>query len=136
MKDIRRTLAKFPQEAAEHLLNGMFYEMYFDSKGVFRGSKLKSARMSDLFSIQTVDKYENSIYFISQALEPYRSGLVLIPCNNAPTISVEVTIDMKDPPVVTSLQFLGRELLVDIEQAKFDTNGPGDFLSFSSISRH
>lgn len=30
---------------------------------------------------------------------------------------------MKDPPVITSLQFLGRELLVDIEQAKFDTNG-------------
>ena len=102
------------------MLNGMFYEVYFDSEGVFRGSKLKSARMSELFTIQTVDKYENSIYFISQALEPYRSSLVIIPSKNPPSISVEVTIDMKDPPVITSLKFLARELLVGIEQAKFD----------------
>ena len=34
--DLRRELAKLPPKAAAHLLNGMFFEVYFDSEGEFK----------------------------------------------------------------------------------------------------
>ena len=36
LKNLRRELAKIPEKAALHLLNGMFFEVYFNGEGEFR----------------------------------------------------------------------------------------------------
>ena len=51
------------------LLNGMFYEVYFDSEGEYRQDNLKNQHLADLFAIQSVAKYAESIAFIRQALQ-------------------------------------------------------------------
>jgi hypothetical protein len=116
MRDLRRQLAKIPPDRAMDLLNGMFYEVYFDSKGEYRQDNLKSQHLAEIFAIQTVAKYAESIAFIRQALSPYRESLVVLPNTEPQIITVTVKIARKDPPLVRSVQCLGQEVLVDISE--------------------
>lgn len=111
--NLRREMAKFPLEVAEHLINGMLYEVYFNPEGEFRGNDLKSRLLTSLFAIQTVNKYENCISFIRKALQPYRSNLAVLPNKTPEKVVLEVSVKKKDPPLVNSIKFMGNELLTD-----------------------
>lgn len=113
MRDLRRQIAKIPPDRAMDLLNGMFYEVYFDSKGEYRQDNLKNQHLADLFAIQSVAKYAESVAFIRQALSPYRESLVVLPNTEPEIVTVKVKIAKKDPPLVRSVQCLGEEVLVD-----------------------
>ncbi len=113
VKNLRREMATFPLEVAEHLINGIFYEVYFNPEGEFRESDLKSRLITSLFAIQTVAKYENCISFIRKALQPYRSSLAVLPSKTPEKVVLEVTVKKKDPPLVNSIKFMGNELLTD-----------------------
>lgn len=110
---LRRELAKVPSLRSIDILNGMFYEVYFDSKGEFRQDNLKSERLSELFAVQTVERYSESIRFIRSALSPYRDSLVVMPSVRPEIVDVRVKVARKDPPVVRSIQCAGEELLID-----------------------
>ncbi len=114
LRDLRRQLAKVPPGQATDVLNGMFYEVYFDCKGEFRQDNLKSDRLGDLFAIQTVERYSESVAFIRLALSPYRDSLVVMPSARPEIVNVRVKIARKDPPMVRSAECAGQELLVDI----------------------
>jgi hypothetical protein len=79
MKELRRELAKFSDEWPTHILNGMFYEAYFNHNGEFRGPALKANCIPYLFSIETVTKFEKSISYIQRLLEPHRNSVGVIP---------------------------------------------------------
>src|SRR6185369_1770152 len=79
VKNLRREMAKFPLNVAEHMINGMFYEVYFNSEGIFRGKTLKSGCLPLLISIQTVEKFSRCIAFIRKAIHPYRDSLAIMP---------------------------------------------------------
>lgn len=116
VKNLRREMATFPLEVAEHLINGMFYEIYFNPEGEFRGKDLKSRLITSLFAIQTIAKYENCISFIRKALEPYRSSLAVLPNKTPERVVLKVKVKKKDPPLVNSIKFMGNELITnDIE---------------------
>ncbi len=111
LENLRQELARFPIGVAEHLLNGMLFEAYFDSKGAFRGNKLKDGYLPHLFAAQTVEKYKDSIAFIGQVLAPYRDKLVAIP-NTAPEkVEVKIEASTKSPVLIKSIKCFGRELL-------------------------
>lgn len=116
MNDLRRELAKFPDDWAEHILNGMFYEAYFNHEGKFRESKLKSKFLSHLFAMETVARFEKSIAYIHYVLDPYRGSLGILPNKTPEVLRVRVKIEEKDPPVVTSIQAQGKEQLVTIAE--------------------
>ena len=132
MKNLRRELAKIPAESAEHVLNGMFYEVYFNHEGEFRGAKLKDASLSELFALQSVQKYENCITYIQYVLDPYRGSLGVLP-NKAPEIlKVRVKIDPSDPPVLSSIKCQGKEqLIITVDE---DTDDPSWRLSYRAFS--
>jgi hypothetical protein len=133
LDNLRGELAKFPQEIAEHLLNGMFYEVYFDPKGVFRGHELKGQCINGLFSMQSVEKYRNSIEFIRQALAPYRDSLVIMPNTKPQILELNLKIAMKSPPVVRSIECLGKELLIKTPDDKDLSTGQLWKLSFKKF---
>ena len=54
INDLRRELASLPNDRAVDLLNGMFFEVYFNSKGEFRGPELKTQKLPELLQIQKV----------------------------------------------------------------------------------
>lgn len=120
LKDLRRQLAKILPDKAIDVLNGMFYEVYFDSKGEYRYDDIKSEHIADLFAIQTVDRYSDTITFIRRALSPYRDNLVVLP-NTAPElISVRVKVARKDPPLIRTVECLEQQLLIDIPSESDD----------------
>ena len=111
MHDLRRELAKMPIDVAMHFLNGMFYEVYFNSKGEFRGNDLKARFVKELFALQAVDKYKETIAFIRHALAPYQQSLAILPSTSPELIKIKLMVAKKDPPIVQSIKFMGKELL-------------------------
>ena len=120
MKDLRRGLARLPAGWAEHVLNGIFYEAYFDHEGKFRGSGLKSRFLPELFAIETVTKFDRSIGFIQHALAPYRGSLGILPNKSPEILAVSVRIDAKAPPVISSVKCQGKEQLITVDEEEDD----------------
>lgn len=133
MQNLRRELAKVSLEVSENLLNGMFYEVYFNSKGNFRGQDLKGRHLNDLLALQEVSKYEDSIFFIRKALEPYRNNLAILPNSIPEKLEIHVLVEEKSPPMVISVQLKGNELITDTVE---DLEGGNEMwkLSFKEFS--
>lgn len=131
MTDLRRGLAKFPADIAEHVLNGMFYEAYFNHEGKFRGSKLKARFLSELFALESVKKYENSIAYIRYVLDPYRGSLGVLPNKVPEILKVSVKISVKDPPIFASVKCQGKEQLIAVDN---DEDDPGWRFSYRGFT--
>ena len=133
MNDLRRELAKFSDDWAEHILNGMFYEAYFNHEGEFRGSKLKGKFLSHLFAMETVARFEKSITYIQYVLDPYRGSVGVLPNKTPEVLRVRVKIEEKDPPVLTSIQAQGKEQLVTIAEDEADPGWRFSYRGFTLV---
>ena len=76
----------------------MFYEAYFNHEGVFRGAKLKGKFLLQLFSLETVTRFEKSITYIQYILEPYRSSLGILPNQETPEVAADQRQDRGEGP--------------------------------------
>jgi len=113
IKDIRKEMAEFSPEVAQHLINGMFYEIYFNKEGKFRGEELKSKLISYLFAIQTSNKYESCITFIRKELLPYSSNLIILPNTIPEKVVLNISVGKGTSPEINSITFMGHELIND-----------------------
>jgi len=112
LDNLRAELAKIsPPERALDLLNGMLFEVYFNSSGEFRKGSIKKRRLEKLLVLQTVEKYAPSIGFIQRALEPYRDELPFIPSRTPKPVVVRLELRRSSPPVIRSLTVGERNLL-------------------------
>jgi hypothetical protein len=112
-------LGDFFRDDENHVLNGMLYEMYFNSNGHFRTENIKNHGMVELFSLQTNEKYKSSFDFIRKQLQPFKGSLFFIPSSTPKSIVVEIELipmDFKRPArtikgyAVQSISFKGTEL--------------------------
>jgi len=108
---LRQELASIPIERALDLLNGMLFEVYFDSAGEFRSGKIKGRCLEKLLAIKTVQKYEPSMLFIQRTLEPYRDELPFVPSASPQEVVVALSVRRSAPPLVKTLTIGGRSLL-------------------------
>ena len=109
--NLRGKLAGLPDSAAIHLLNGMFFEVYFDKEGKFRGDKIKDTCLKHLLEAQNVKRLAASIFFIRRELLPYSEQLPYIPSTPPEVVSFEVVTRKSDPLLIKSLTLAGQELL-------------------------
>ena len=96
-----------------HILNGMLFEIYFDSEGRFRGDP-KSAEIDSVFRLEESDLFRKSFKFIRQALRPYLKNLFYV-SSSARGLSVDVPCsdDGDDLKVVDGVFFEGDNILYD-----------------------
>jgi hypothetical protein len=114
IRDLRRELARIPDDWAVHVVNGMFYEIYFNHKNEFRGAQnLKSRYMDEVFEVETVAKYAECVQFIRSALEPYRGQLGVLPSTDPEVLVAELTVRPGNPAIITSITCEGTEQLID-----------------------
>lgn len=111
LDNIRKEIASIPIERAIDLINGMFFEVYFDSAGEFRGASLKSRKLSNLLKIQSVKKFSPSITFIRRALEPYKAELPFRPNADPEVIELQLKIKKSAPPTVREMTVNGTNIL-------------------------
>ncbi|GAA4334891.1 PIN-like domain-containing protein [Flaviaesturariibacter amylovorans] len=114
----------------EHLVNGMFYELYFNSEGAYRGVNLKTGFMEFLFALQTQPAYQQNIAFIRAALAAVEHRLVVQP-NTAPELAtIEVIYDPhgeeRISAYIRSVHLVDREFLVAFPGSMPDTFFYGD----------
>jgi hypothetical protein len=115
LRNLRGELAKLPTDSAIHMLNGMFFEVYFNREGRFRGVELKDDLLCQLLTVQAVSKFEPSVSFIHRALGPYKSRLVFAPSTVPKKVAIHLAVDESIPPVLKSFNLNGVELLVSVD---------------------
>ncbi|WP_222539230.1 caspase family protein [Pedobacter polysacchareus] len=92
MKNLATWLVKFDKDGGNHVLNGMLFEMYFDSKGLFRKGKLKSYYVDELYALQTDQRYFKSFEFIKQQLLPFKFHLFYLPSIPPEVLAIEAIV--------------------------------------------
>lgn len=111
LASLRKEIASVDDDRAIDLVNGMFFEVYFDSNGEFRGRIPKARCLDKLLALQSVKKFEDSIIFIRRALEPYRSSLIFRPNTTPEIVTVNIKLKKSDPPIVKNMSISDRSLL-------------------------
>jgi len=96
IENLKTELPKFTIGDENHLLNGMLFEIYFDSNGDFRRGNFKGNYMETIFSIRHIPQYKKSFEFISNALEQYKDELFYIPNTIDSIIDVDVLATEKE----------------------------------------
>jgi hypothetical protein len=114
--NLRRELAALSDDRALDFLSGMFFEVYFNANGEFRGRKLKGRCLDKLLALQTVSKFAPSVAFIRRALEPYQHELLFRPNVEPEDVVVDLTVRRSDPPTVRSLKIGASSILTDHPQ--------------------
>jgi hypothetical protein len=117
MISLRDKLTKIPSDAAMHLLNGMFFEAYFDHEGNFRGPNLKRRYLRRLFELQKVKKFAPSLAFIRQELQPYKAQLPFLPSSQPENVTFDLVVSKSDPQLVKGFRLRGHSLLVTVNDA-------------------
>lgn len=75
-------LRQFPTDTAQHLLAGMLFEIYFDSRGNFR-TDMKFSYADKPLSVATHEEYADVLAFINYHLRNHREHLVFMPGDQA-----------------------------------------------------
>jgi hypothetical protein len=111
LKNLREELSGIPPNAATHLLNGMFFEVYFDKKGEFRMHGIKGKCLNELLELQKLKRFGLSISFIRSVLQPYRAHLPFLPSPDPELVTFDAEFKSSDSPILRSLTLKGKELI-------------------------
>jgi len=94
LERLRSQFEYVDKEVTFHILNGILYEMYFDSSDRFR-EKIKADKIAEVFVLEENERYKGSFQFIQQSLKPYYTRLFYIP-GSAKTVPVDVVLKFKE----------------------------------------
>lgn len=103
-------LGKLEKEVAFHILNGMLYEIYFDSSDRFRKDK-KNQQLANVFAMDGDERFRPSFQFIQQSLRPYQKELFYIPGSERDVV-VNIVVTPKDEKFeVTRIVYDSQDIL-------------------------
>ncbi len=115
--NLRDNLKKFNQKHENHVLNGILFEIYFNSKGKFRYQKLKCKLLDKVIRLNSSSIYKPSFKFIESQLEHYKDNLYYIPGVNAETVNFDIIIkkiEKKGNPIyrIQDIEFKTKSILI------------------------
>lgn len=117
MNSLSMNLRKYKCDNGDnHVLNGILFEIYFDSHGEFRSLQLKDYFFDEVLSLRKNPDYAKSFGFIRTIINQYKDGVMyLIPENDA---KLDVDVTSQDKKIVNSFgeeQLLSLISLVSVE---------------------
>lgn len=128
-KDLRTWLVDHGKERANHILNGLLYEIYFNGQGLFRKGSLKKASFKEVLDLQSDQRFAQSFTMISEQLTPFRGRLLYIPGLNTFNLPIDLTIERQkegsDYIKVAAVNIHGR----NITTTAFEGDCPTKFVS-------
>lgn len=105
LEDLGKFLNQWMDGKENHVLNGILYEIYFDSKGRFRGNNIKSRCLDFVCKLEVNMVYQKSFEFIHNQLQPFKELLFYIPSTNPQSVPVECIISEE-----SLINFRGKEV--------------------------
>jgi len=96
IKDLNSNLRQYFDDEENHLLNGILYEIYFNSNGDFRHENIKKNMIEEVFSLRYDDSFKKSFEFLNKTLEPFQEELFFIPIDgNEAMIDIDIYAEQK-----------------------------------------
>lgn len=89
--DFRNKTAEVPKDEQKAILDGMLFEVFFNSKGELR-KDFKTSKFEELFELNKISGLEASFSLLAEVLTPYQSRFYVLPGRTRP-ISVDVKTD-------------------------------------------
>lgn len=90
--NLGRNIEKWKINGENHLLNGILYEIYFDSNGRLRqGFNFKSSLLDKVCLLEEDERYKSSFDFINHLLQPLKDYLFYIPSSRPVNLPLELT---------------------------------------------
>jgi len=131
MNEIQNNIGKYTINNENHVLNGILFEIYFNSHADFRKDKTKKHHFDKIIALRKIPEFKNSFIFIRQILESTQFPLIYIPKEEDEYIDIEiVAVNEK------TLNYIGQEVIYQVisnitfngfdltkEVAKFHTLG-------------
>ena len=110
MHSLSVNLRKYLTEAGEnHVLNGILFEIYFDSHGEFREAGIKRQSFEEVMALRKSPEYAKSFSFIRTVINPYRDGIMyMIPEDDA-----KQDIDLTVHEEITK-NFIGEDVIYSV----------------------
>lgn len=93
-KNLADSLRRYNNDGVNHVLNGILFEVYFNSNGRFRFQGFKCQYIKELFALLTTDEYQKSLEFIRTQLAPFREHLFCIPQRSPLAFPIEVQFEV------------------------------------------
>lgn len=90
MEDIGNNLSKYQEGDDNHLLNGILFEIYFDSKGSFRFNRTKTHNLEKVLGLRKSPTFEKSFEFIRNLLVSTNYDLIYIPNEDDKFIDIDI----------------------------------------------
>lgn len=87
-------VSDFTIDGENHLLNGLLFEMYFNSEGRLRRSRFKSSFLDPLYALETDKQYNASFKMIAEQLALFKHQIYYLPYQQ--TVAIEVKLDKID----------------------------------------
>ena len=96
-ENLGNNLSKYNKDEENHVLNGILFEIYFDSKGDFR-NELKRHDFDRVFFLRKNPIFAKSFGFIRDVLQPYKEQLFYIPTIQDEPIDIDISAEGKNYP--------------------------------------
>lgn len=93
IKNLDNWLIKYFTGEQNHVLNGILFEIYFNSKGQFRQNNFKNELIDEIFKLQLNPKFKSSFDFILKQLSAFKDFLFYIPTNPPTALPIEVKFE-------------------------------------------
>jgi len=91
IRDFRNKTAEVSHDKQKAILDGMLFEVFFNSKGELR-KDFKTSKFEELFELKKIPDLEGSFSLLSEVLTPYQSRFYVLP-GRTRLISVDVKTD-------------------------------------------
>lgn len=109
MSVIQNNISKYTIDKDNHVLNGILFEIYFNSHADFRKDKTKKHYFNEIISLRKTPEFKNSFSFIRQLLESLQYPLIYIPKEEDEYIDIEViAVDEK------IINYIGEEVTYQV----------------------
>lgn len=110
MSSLSSNLRKYlTTDGENHVLNGILFEIYFDSHGDFRETGLKRYYFDTIMALRKRPEYNKSFQFIRTVLSPYSESIIYKIPEDDSNLDVDITIHEE-----TTKDFLGRDVVYSI----------------------
>lgn len=120
---LNRSLLNYQLGGENHVLNGILFEMYYDSKGEFRFNNCKGAFKDEIFKLRENPAYKLSFDFINDILAKQDYELLFMPSFDLINIEIkcsQIEIDegwaKKQVQYIESIIYNGKEIINEISK--------------------
>ncbi|HIF9205258.1 TPA: caspase family protein [Photobacterium damselae] len=111
--EFRSNLLRVPTDKQVCIIEGMLFEVFFNSKGDFRDS-FKVAMFNKLFELQQYPDYKPAFDFIAELLLPFHNSFYVIPGKSISDASIELgatLVEESGNVIISSVHFDGESIL-------------------------